>query len=154
MSDIETNPSSGVAAPSAGSGNPGQEPVVERKSDAARSGVGGDDDVETKCPGCGRDLCSGEMVYECRVCDEECCSACSDTTAKYDVVCDSCLDGGYDDGWTQGRGFSEGAEPGADVIERESESGAGSQNEKVSDGGPLTHELKQDANPPFAAPTG
>lgn len=28
------------------------------------------------------------------------------------------------------------------------------QNEKVSDGGPLTHELKQDANPPFAAPLG
>ena len=27
------------------------------------------------------------------------------------------------------------------------------QNDKVSDGGPLTSELKQDANPPFAAPT-
>ncbi len=27
-------------------------------------------------------------------------------------------------------------------------------NEKVSDGGPLTHELKQDATPPFAAPLG
>jgi len=27
-------------------------------------------------------------------------------------------------------------------------------NDKVSDGGPLTHESKQDANPPFAAPTG
>ena len=27
-------------------------------------------------------------------------------------------------------------------------------NEKVSDGGPLTHESKQDANPPFAAPLG
>ena len=26
-------------------------------------------------------------------------------------------------------------------------------NDKVSDGGPLTPELKQDANPPFAAPT-
>ena len=27
-------------------------------------------------------------------------------------------------------------------------------NDKVSDGGPLTPELKQDANPPFAAPLG
>jgi len=27
-------------------------------------------------------------------------------------------------------------------------------NEKVSDGGLLTHESKQDANPPFAAPLG
>ena len=27
-------------------------------------------------------------------------------------------------------------------------------NDKVSDGGPLTHESKQDANPPFAAPLG
>ena len=27
------------------------------------------------------------------------------------------------------------------------------ENDKVSDGGPLTSELKQDANPPFAAPT-
>lgn len=27
-------------------------------------------------------------------------------------------------------------------------------NKKVSDGGPLTHESKQDANPPFAAPLG
>lgn len=31
---------------------------------------------------------------------------------------------------------------------------AASENDKVSDGGPLTHELKQDANPPFAAPLG
>lgn len=29
-----------------------------------------------------------------------------------------------------------------------------SPNDKVSDGGPLTHESKQDANPPFAAPLG
>lgn len=29
---------------------------------------------------------------------------------------------------------------------------AKSPNDKVSDGGPLTHESKQDANPPFAAP--
>jgi len=29
-----------------------------------------------------------------------------------------------------------------------------SENDKVSDGGPLTHESKQDANPPFAAPLG
>jgi len=29
-----------------------------------------------------------------------------------------------------------------------------SHNNKVSDGGPLTSELKQDANPPFAAPLG
>lgn len=27
-------------------------------------------------------------------------------------------------------------------------------NNKVSDGGPLTHESKQDANPPFTAPLG
>ena len=31
---------------------------------------------------------------------------------------------------------------------------AKSPNEKVSDGGPLTHKFKQDANPPFAAPLG
>lgn len=29
-----------------------------------------------------------------------------------------------------------------------------SDNAPVSDGGPLTHESKQDANPPFAAPLG
>ncbi len=29
-----------------------------------------------------------------------------------------------------------------------------SPDDKVSDGGPLTHKLKQDANPPFAAPLG
>ena len=32
--------------------------------------------------------------------------------------------------------------------------GSGKSNDKVSDGGPLTPELKQDANPPFAAPLG
>jgi len=31
---------------------------------------------------------------------------------------------------------------------------ASTPNENVSDGGPLTHKFKQDANPPFAAPSG
>lgn len=39
---------------------------------------------------------------------------------------------------------------GSETSRRHSESG----NEKVSDGGPLTHESKQSANPPFAAPLG
>lgn len=56
------------------------------------------------CPGCRRNLDSGEMVYECRVCGAECCTVCSDTTAKHDVVCDDCLAAGYRDGWSQGRG--------------------------------------------------
>lgn len=58
------------------------------------------------CPRCTRVLAGGEHAFECRVCGSECCTDCSDTTAKHAVVCDDCLDGGYDDGWTQGRGDS------------------------------------------------
>lgn len=64
----------------------------------------------TKCPACTRKLTEGEQVYSCRVCKKDCCTACSDTTAKHDVVCDGCLEAGYDDGWTQGNGISSNAE--------------------------------------------
>ena len=61
------------------------------------------------CPSCGGETGHGTMVYSCELCGKDCCTMCSDTTSKHAVVCDDCLDGGYDDGWTQGRGFSENA---------------------------------------------
>lgn len=60
----------------------------------------------TRCPQCTRSLDDGEQVYSCEVCHQDCCSSCSDTTRKHFVVCDTCLDGGYDDGWTQGVRFT------------------------------------------------
>lgn len=44
------------------------------------------------CPGCLRELVEGEQVYQCEVCDEECCTMCSNTTAEHVVICDDCLD--------------------------------------------------------------
>ncbi len=58
------------------------------------------------CSGCGRPLEDGENDYICEVCGHHCCTACSDTTMEHDVVCDECLDCGYDDAWPQGRGFT------------------------------------------------
>ena len=43
------------------------------------------------CPKCTQILQVGEYVYECEVCNRDCCTACSDTTEKHDVVCDHCL---------------------------------------------------------------
>lgn len=60
----------------------------------------------TRCPSCRRSLCEGAGIYACELCGEDCCTSCSDTTAKHSVVCDDCLEDGYDDGWTQGEGFS------------------------------------------------
>ena len=65
-------------------------------------------DMPTECPYCSRELSDGDGCYECHVCSQECCTMCSDTTTKHDVVCDECLEvRGYDDGWTQGRGYSQ-----------------------------------------------
>lgn len=41
-----------------------------------------------KCPNCRRNLDLGEQVYSCDVCGKDCCTACSDTTEKYEVLCD------------------------------------------------------------------
>lgn len=57
------------------------------------------------CPTCHRTFGSAEGSYLCELCGGECCTACSDTTARHAVVCDVCLET-YDDGWTQGRGDS------------------------------------------------
>ena len=46
-----------------------------------------------QCPACQRELEDGEQVYACELCEQDCCTACSDTTAKHAVVCEECLDG-------------------------------------------------------------
>jgi hypothetical protein len=42
------------------------------------------------CPGCGRELKPGEQVYRCEKCEDACCTACSETTALFDVLCVDC----------------------------------------------------------------
>lgn len=44
--------------------------------------------VKRKCPKCERALQTGEEVYACDVCGQDCCTACGDTTDEHDVVCD------------------------------------------------------------------
>lgn len=46
-----------------------------------------------ECPGCMRELSEGEQVYCCEVCKEDCCTACSETTDKHEVICWGCHDG-------------------------------------------------------------
>lgn len=56
-------------------------------------------------------------------------------------------------GWTGRTVYQYQDTPIMDLIAQESDH-IRCANDKVSDGGPLTHEPKQDANPPFAAPLG
>lgn len=43
-----------------------------------------------KCPLCQRNLDKGEQMYACDVCSKDYCTACSDTTDEYEVVCKRC----------------------------------------------------------------
>lgn len=43
------------------------------------------------CPNCHSTIVHGAEIYACEVCGEDCCTACTDTTRKYAVICDDCL---------------------------------------------------------------
>ena len=45
-----------------------------------------------QCQSCHRELANGEQQYSCEVCNKDCCTACSDSCGRRDVVCDACLD--------------------------------------------------------------
>lgn len=47
---------------------------------------------KNECPNCGRKLGEGEQTYSCEVCGRQCCTACTDTTGKHEVICDLCID--------------------------------------------------------------
>lgn len=112
--------------------NPGQEPPVERTSDAVRSGVGG----FCEMPGCHIDPLTVEKALEWL---DKCEGSRNREWRRFMVLRDAAeqamkfgelgalgdvLHALNDPRWLP----SSGAEPEADVIERESESGAGSQN--------------------------
>lgn len=58
---------------------------------------------DKRCPMCGEPMCEGMVLYACEVCEKDCCSECSDTCKQKSVVCDDCIDGGYEDGYRQSR---------------------------------------------------
>lgn len=50
-----------------------------------------------QCQSCHRELANGEQQYSCEVCNKDCCTACSDSCGRKDVVCNACLDSVCDD---------------------------------------------------------
>ena len=58
--------------------------------------------IPEECPTCGP-MDEGAVLYKCEVCGRDCCTECSDTCAKKNPVCNRCLEGGYEDGYRQGR---------------------------------------------------
>lgn len=54
-------------------------------------------DHAEQCQSCHRELTNGEQQYSCEVCNKDCCTACSDSCGRKDVVCNACLDSVCDD---------------------------------------------------------
>jgi len=44
------------------------------------------------CPNCGTSVVEGAQVYNCEVCEKECCTACTETTAEHQIICEECED--------------------------------------------------------------
>lgn len=45
---------------------------------------------EEQCSNCSRETVPGAHIYTCEVCSKDCCTACTETTNKHQVICDEC----------------------------------------------------------------